>query len=96
MHKKSWHERLLKTEAIFHTLAVACVLRGLLSSGESATAWFAAAPSIMTLGRVLPTEEVDDALDIPLTGDRPKRSKNGELAEATDQEQSPNAGDDQP
>jgi hypothetical protein len=68
--------RILKTETVFHALAVAVLLRGLINGSINETT-VAIATSVMALGRAMPTEKVDKLLDIPLgtspheAGDRP-------------------------
>lgn len=66
MAQKTWHEKLFCTEAMFHTLAIACVLKAFMVPSNEAMAWIGAASGVAALGRSMPTERVDDALSIPL------------------------------
>lgn len=68
--------RLLRTETVFYALAGAVILHALIYKGEVSESNVAVASAIAALGRAMPTERVDRALDIPLgkspeMGDRP-------------------------
>lgn len=69
----------LGVEAIFHAISAAIILKTIITDGDLLEAT-AAAAAVSALGRVAPTEKVDDALDrvdVDLTGDNRDRL-NGE------------------
>lgn len=66
----------LGVEAIFHAFSAAIVLKAIITHGDLLEAT-AAAAAVSALGRVTPTEKVDNALDkvdVSLTGDNRDRS----------------------
>ncbi|HEY9648266.1 MAG TPA: hypothetical protein V6C88_17950 [Chroococcidiopsis sp.] len=71
MTTKNWHQRILCTETVFHTLAIAFVIRALFSPPDVSINWLTAAGSVVALGRSLPTEKVDESLSIPLFQSNP-------------------------
>ncbi|MGG6295279.1 hypothetical protein ACQ4M4_12890 [Leptolyngbya sp. AN02str] len=63
-------QRILSTEFIFQAIAAACVWKAFTVPHEHAQTWLASAGVILGAGRALPTERVDEALDIPLLGSK--------------------------
>lgn len=64
---RSWHERVLTTETVFHVLAACFALRALLAaSPEAAVGWIGGAVTVAGIGRVAPTERLDEALAVPI------------------------------
>lgn len=60
----------LKTETVFHAVAIGVILHALVYKHEVGTNDLAAAAAIAALGRVTPTEKVDQKLDIPIDGSK--------------------------
>ncbi|MBW4692225.1 MAG: hypothetical protein KME27_10710 [Lyngbya sp. HA4199-MV5] len=60
----------LKTETVFHAVAIAVILHALVYKQGVGSNDLAAAAAIAALGRVTPTEKVDERLDIPLDGSK--------------------------
>lgn len=81
--ERSWHERVLTTETVFHVLAACFALRALLAaSPESAVGWLGGAVTVAGIGRVAPTERLDEALAVPIlpgaSPEPPNESENTE------------------